>query len=114
AAPQIVHHPRRLLRPLRRTTPKTSDDPGWAPISWDEALDTVAHRLRDIAAHHGPEAVAFTRPAPGGSHSGDWAPYLVRLAESFGSPNLITTSHICSWGRNNGVAYTFGSSLPTA
>src|SRR5690606_965539 len=33
---------------------------------------------------------------------------------SFGSPNLITTSHICSWGRNNGVAYTFGSSLPTA
>ena len=42
AAPELVHHPERLLHPLRRTNPKGAPDPGWEPISWDEALDLVA------------------------------------------------------------------------
>ena len=46
AAPEITFHPDRLLHPLRRTSPKGSADPGWQRISWDEALDTVADRLR--------------------------------------------------------------------
>ena len=38
-APEIVYHPRRLLRPLKRTRPKGEADPGWVEIGWDEALD---------------------------------------------------------------------------
>src|SRR5258708_30076989 len=38
-----VHHPDRLLQPLRRTGPKGSGE--FAPISWDDALDLVAERL---------------------------------------------------------------------
>ncbi|WP_243866243.1 molybdopterin-containing oxidoreductase family protein [Actinophytocola oryzae] len=114
AAPRFVHDPTRLRHPMRRTNPKTAADPGWERIGWDEALTFVARRMREIAAAHGPESVVFTRPAPGGSHAGDWSPFLDRLAAAFGTPNVMTTGHICSWGRSGGAAHTFGGGLPTA
>jgi anaerobic selenocysteine-containing dehydrogenase len=114
AAPEFVHNDGRLRFPLRRTKPKTGDDPGWARIGWDEALTFAADRLRALAERFGPETVVFTRPAPGGSQSGDWVSYLQRLAAEFGSPNVLTTGHICSWGRGDGSAYTYGRALPAA
>src|SRR5579883_3561824 len=45
----------RLLYPLRRTGAK--GDGRFARISWDEALDEIAERLKRIAAEHGPEAI---------------------------------------------------------
>lgn len=50
-----IHHPDRLLYPLKRTGPKGSGQ--FARISWDEALDTVAERFRAIEAEYGPEAI---------------------------------------------------------
>jgi anaerobic selenocysteine-containing dehydrogenase len=50
-----VHHPDRLLRPLRRKGPKGSGD--FAPISWDDALDLVAENFEAAARRHGAEAV---------------------------------------------------------
>ncbi|CUA85695.1 Anaerobic selenocysteine-containing dehydrogenase [Chelatococcus sambhunathii] len=50
-----IHHPDRLLHPLKRTGPKGSGR--FERISWDEALDTVAERFRAVEAEHGPEAV---------------------------------------------------------
>lgn len=50
-----IHHPDRLLHPLRRTGPKGSGQ--FEPISWDEALDEIAGRFLAIEAQHGPEAV---------------------------------------------------------
>ncbi len=50
-----IHHPDRLLHPLKRTGPKGSGQ--FERISWDEALDTVAERFRAVEAEHGPEAV---------------------------------------------------------
>jgi anaerobic selenocysteine-containing dehydrogenase len=51
------HHPDRLSQPLRRTGPKGSGRDGFAPISWDEALDETAHRLKEAAARYGAETV---------------------------------------------------------
>ena len=47
---QKIYNPHRLLRPLKRTNPKKGrdEDPGWVPISWDEALDTIAAKLKGI------------------------------------------------------------------
>lgn len=51
------HHPDRLSQPLRRIGAKGSGRDGFAPISWDEALDETAHRLQQAAAKYGPETV---------------------------------------------------------
>ena len=50
-----VHHPDRLLRPLRRIGPKGSED--FAEISWDDALDLVAENFAQAERRHGSEAV---------------------------------------------------------
>lgn len=50
-----IHHPDRLLHPLRRTGPKGSGQ--FARIGWDEALDEIAQRFREAADRHGSETV---------------------------------------------------------
>jgi assimilatory nitrate reductase catalytic subunit len=45
-------HPDRLLDPLIRT------DAGFRPAGWDESLDLVARRLRELQERHGPDSVA--------------------------------------------------------
>ncbi len=50
-----IHHPDRLLYPLRRTGPKGAG--AFERISWDEALDEIARRFLAIEAEHGAEAV---------------------------------------------------------
>jgi anaerobic selenocysteine-containing dehydrogenase len=50
-----IHHPDRLLHPLKRSGPKGSGQ--FERISWDEALDLVAERFLDAERLHGPEAV---------------------------------------------------------
>ncbi len=49
------YHPGRLLYPQRRTGAK--GEGRFERISWDEALDTIAERLRLTAAEFGPEAI---------------------------------------------------------
>jgi anaerobic selenocysteine-containing dehydrogenase len=49
------YHPERLLYPQKRTGAK--GEGRFLRISWDEALDTIAARLRAVAAEFGPEAV---------------------------------------------------------
>jgi phenylacetyl-CoA:acceptor oxidoreductase len=49
---QKLYNPARVKSPMRRTNPRKGrhEDPGWEPISWDEALDTLAGRLRALRA----------------------------------------------------------------
>lgn len=67
-SPRVVYHPDRLKYPLKRTGKRGEGK--WQRITWDEALDTIASRLKDIAAKYGPESVAYlnggiTLPAGG-------------------------------------------------
>ncbi len=50
-----IHHPNRLLYPLRRAGKKGADE--WQRISWDEAMSEIAARFLEIERTHGPEAV---------------------------------------------------------
>jgi phenylacetyl-CoA:acceptor oxidoreductase len=49
---QKTYSPHRILTPMRRTNPRKGmdEDPGFQPISWDEALDEIAARLSAIRA----------------------------------------------------------------
>lgn len=113
AAPEIIYSSQRLLYPLRRTRPKGDADPGWKRITWEEALELVATRVLEIKERFGAEALTFYRPAKAGSPSGDYEPLLWRLAHALGSPNTLTTGHICQWHRDSGSVYTYGAGIPS-
>jgi anaerobic selenocysteine-containing dehydrogenase len=112
AAPELVYHPDRLLFPLKRTRPKGDPDPGWERITWDEALDLTAAKIRSIADEHGPESVAFSIVSTSTSASDDSAVWVQRLMNAFGSPNLCASWELCAWGRYQATWYTFGASVP--
>ncbi|MBH5400944.1 molybdopterin oxidoreductase family protein [Bradyrhizobium sp. CNPSo 4010] len=50
-----IHHPGRLIYPLRRTGPKGSGQ--FARISWDEALDEIGHRFNQAEREFGAESI---------------------------------------------------------
>lgn len=110
AAPELHDHPRRLNYPLKRTRPKGDDDPGWQRITWDEALDTIAARLLAVRTESGAQAVAFAKGTGGGTGLTDAETWLSRLTNMFGTPNTVSTTHLCQWPRDTGgAAYTFGT-----
>jgi len=111
AAPALLRHTDRLLYPLRRTNPKGSTDPGWQRIPWDEALGITASNLRRIAEESGPETVSFCVTTPSGTAIADGMPWISRLANAFGSPNMVLTTHVCNWHRDFAPMTTFGSGI---
>lgn len=55
--PERQNHPERPLFPLRRVNPKSDPEPQWARVSWDEALDDIAGRLRALIAERGARSI---------------------------------------------------------
>ena len=100
-SPQVVHDPDRLRTPLRRVGPKGTYD--FEPISWDEAMQTIAQRLSATKERHGPEATAIYT----GRGSFDLAmcdllqPADVAVSSAssvlfpFGSPNTLGVGALC-------------------
>ena len=62
---QKTYNPNRVASPMKRTNPRKGrgEDPGFVPISWDEALDIVAGRMRDIRAKGLKDESGFPRLA---------------------------------------------------
>ena len=112
AAPEIVYSPDRLQYPMVRTRPKGDPSPGWVRVTWEQALNLAALRLNDIKDNYGSEAVVFSRATTAGSAAIDFDGWLQRLANAFGSPNLLTSNHICTWNRRVGSKYTYGTGMP--
>ena len=94
----ILYDPDRFKGPMKRTNPKKGrgEDPKFVPITWDEALNTVAARLqglRDKGESHR-FALCFGR-GWGASCAG----LLGTFGELYGSPNVpIGHSSMCSDG----------------
>ena len=113
AAPELVYHPERLKYPLKRTNPKSADDPGWERISWEEALEVISRRLLAAREEWGAESVIFGKGASGGSPANDYKDWVSRLAYAFGTPNGdLGTTHICNWHKDKGSSYTYGVNIP--
>jgi anaerobic selenocysteine-containing dehydrogenase len=113
AAPELLYHPDRLNYPLKRTRPKGDPDPGWIRISWDEALTDITEKLMAIRKRHGPEAIALAKGTGSGTSIDDAVRWLARFLNVLGSPNWVSTTHICNWHRDTGFSFTFGANLPT-
>jgi anaerobic selenocysteine-containing dehydrogenase len=50
---------RRFYSPERVVTPLRRQNGAWARVSWDEALDELADKLKDAVALHGPESILY-------------------------------------------------------
>ena len=93
--------PDRVNYPLRRAGKRGGNE--WERVSWDEALDDIAARLRALADEHGPETLAS---AIGGPHASFWP--LHRFMNLVGSPNNMGIGQICWNPRIWMDALTFG------
>ena len=100
------NHPDRLLYPLKRSGPRGSGQ--FTRISWDEALDTIAHHLQATKEQHGASAVAFFA-----GYTKEARPQLQRLAHAFGSPNYLTESGCCFSATLVAEKVTFGARIKT-
>jgi len=111
AAPEAVYDTTRILSPLRRTRPKGEADPGWEAISWDEALDLLAARMRRARERHGPRGLAFGVATPSGTAMADSFAWVHRLAHACDSPNLVFATENCNWHKDFAPALTFGAGI---
>lgn len=87
---QYIYHKDRIRTPLIRRGKKGSGE--FDPISWDDALGTIAERILKIKKETGPESVVFFT-----GYTKWMRPFLKRLAHSFGSPNYTTESSTCHY-----------------
>jgi anaerobic selenocysteine-containing dehydrogenase len=100
-----VYHPERLLSPRKRVGPKGAGQ--FVDISWDEALDLAATRLREIAARS-PEAILpYSYAGTMGLVQGE--SMAARFFHKLGASLLDRT--ICSAAGTAGLKYTYGSSI---
>ncbi len=92
----ILYDPDRFTGPMKRTNPKKGrdEDPGWQPISWDEALDTVAARLNALRAKGEPHRFAILSGRGWGATDAGQTETFGKL---YGSPNTtLGHSSMCS------------------
>jgi anaerobic selenocysteine-containing dehydrogenase len=102
ASADKLDHPDRLRHPLRRTGKR--GEGRWERISWDEALDTVAGGLLKVKEQYGAKGVAFCVGMPKGlDHF-----IQIRLANVFGSPNLVASQDVCHAPREITGVHTCG------
>ncbi len=101
-AHEKLDHANRLKTPLRRTGAR--GDGQWKSVSWDEALDVICENLSGIRQTHGAKSVAFCQGMPKGMEH--FA--LIRLAHTFGSPNIVAVQDVCHAPREVSGLHTCG------
>jgi anaerobic selenocysteine-containing dehydrogenase len=101
AAPQWVYSPERLKYPLRRVGKKGEGK--FQRITWDEALDIIAKKLKEQKDKYGPESLGILSPA-----RRTYSNYLYRFLMAHGSPNY-GHSGICVMQKSFAFRYTLGS-----
>lgn len=86
-----LYHPERLLYPLKRIGKRGEGK--WKRISWDEALDEIAAKLKAVRESGKPEEFAFHQ---GRQRSKD---ALKRFLDAFGTKTQLSHRALCSGNR---------------
>ncbi|MFQ5965418.1 MAG: molybdopterin-dependent oxidoreductase [Candidatus Scalinduaceae bacterium] len=104
--PERVYGPDRILYPLKRVGKK--GEGGFTRISWDEAIETIATRFKDIISKYCRESILpFNGSGTLGLVNGSIAGK--RFFNRLGSSRLERT--ICSKGGRVGFKYTLGAAF---
>ncbi|MHA7836005.1 MAG: molybdopterin-dependent oxidoreductase [bacterium] len=94
AMKEIYEDPERLKRPIRKTA-----DGSWEEISWDEAFDHAARRLREIRDRHGADANGYYIGNPTGHNVGGQL-YLPPLMNGLGSQRGFSAATMDQFPQN--------------
>ena len=99
----MYHDADRLTTPLIRVTENGRQT--YRKASWDEALDLVARKMKELADRHGPEALALFNHGSPGEHFG-------HLLKAYGSATVAAPSYAqCRGPREAAWNATFGVGL---
>ncbi|MCB2215288.1 molybdopterin-dependent oxidoreductase [Desulfofustis glycolicus] len=103
---QQLYDPDRIKLPMKRTNPKKgrNEDPMFVPISWDEALNTIADKMMELRTNSEPEKFCLMR----GRYTYHRDVIYDVLPKVFGSPNNISHSSTCAEAEKFGSYYTEG------
>lgn len=99
---EILNHPDRIRHPLKRVGKR--GEGLWQRISWDEAFDLAGGAFNTLKAQHGAESVAMVQ----GSAKGYMDTLQHRLANAFGTPNVVGSDSVCHVPRTMASELTFG------
>jgi anaerobic selenocysteine-containing dehydrogenase len=102
-----TYHPERLLHPLRRVGKKGEGK--FERISWEQALDTIAVRLQDIAARAPQAIMPYSYCGTMGLLQGE--SMSSRFFHQLGASLLDRT--ICAMAGFTGYTYTIGATIGT-
>jgi len=105
--PQQMYDPDRVKSPMKRTNPAKGRgiDPKFVPISWDEALNTVADKMIELRTAGEPQKLMYMR----GRYSPTSTDLLYgTLPKIWGTPNYFSHSAICAEAEKMGPGLTQG------
>jgi len=85
---EYLYHPDRVKRPLKRVGPRGSGK--WQKISWEQALDEIAAKLKDIKEKYGAESIVVA----GGTYR-THDQFKIRFMNLLGTPNYVHPGQIC-------------------
>ena len=102
--PKQMYDPDRVKVPMKRTNSSKGKgiDPQFVPITWDEALGTIAAKMMELRAADETHKFLWLRGRY--SYSRDISYY--GLNKIFGSPNAISHSAICAEAEKAGPYFT--------
>lgn len=104
SAMYVWNSPIRLKKPLKRTGERGEGK--FVEVSWDEALNDIAARMKKIVEEHGEHAVAMT------SHN--FSGFQQWLGAALGTPNVISHSSTCNSASVMGRRMAFGKGFDGA
>ncbi|MBI4686991.1 MAG: molybdopterin-dependent oxidoreductase, partial [Nitrospirae bacterium] len=126
---EFIQHPQRLKKPLIRITPKDREASGvkreenspyaspltpyelFREASWDEALDYVASRLKEIKEKHGADSIGLFSSAKCTNEENFLMMKFARAA--IGTNNIDHCARLCHASTVSGLADAFGSGAMT-
>jgi len=86
----VFDHPNRLTKPLKRIGERGEGK--WQEISWPQAMDEIAEKLKAVIHQYGPEGLAVSSgPWNSSTESG----MTRRLMNLLGAPNYISPVALC-------------------
>ncbi len=104
--PQMMYDPDRLKVPMKRTNTVKGKgiDPEFVPITWDEALTTIAEKMMELRNNEETHKFLLMR----GRYSYNRDLIYSALPKIFGSPNNISHSSICAEAEKSGRYFLDG------